>query len=112
MFLLSDNLTAAAPLAFINGIGGLELVLIMVVALLLFGGQGLPNVARTLGRTLRELKKATGGIEEEIKRAMHDDPAPKPRPKPPVPAITEPVSPPPPVEEPAKDPADVPPPKA
>ena len=110
MLLPPDHLTAAAPLAFIDGIGGLELVLIMVVMLLLFGGQGLPNAARTLGRTLRELKKATGGIEEEIKRAMHDDPAPKPRPKPPVPAITEPVSTPPPsVEEPAKDPDDSPP---
>ncbi|MFH1499347.1 MAG: twin-arginine translocase TatA/TatE family subunit [Verrucomicrobiota bacterium] len=66
----------STPAAFIDGVGGPELVLILVVALLLFGGKGMPNMARTVGKTLREFKKATSGIEEEIKRAMHDDPEP------------------------------------
>ncbi len=69
-------LLSPAPAAFIDGIGGPELVLILIVSLLLFGGKGMPNMARTLGKTIREFKKATSGIEEEIKRAMHDDPEP------------------------------------
>lgn len=81
------NLPALPPAAFIDGIGGPELVLIVLIVLLLFGGKGLPNAARTLGRTMREFKKATSGIESEIKKAMNeveeeiaDEPAPAPKP--------------------------------
>ncbi len=77
------------PLAFIDGLGGPELVMILIISLLLFGGKGMPNMARTLGKTIREFKKATSGIEEEIKRAMNDEPEPvpvrRPKYKPPAP---------------------------
>lgn len=90
------------PAAFIDGIGGPELVLILVISLLLFGGKGMPNMARTLGKTIREFKKATSGIEEEIKRAMNDDPEPVVRRRP-DPARGEALpSPPPEAEKPAK----------
>jgi sec-independent protein translocase protein TatA len=45
---------------------GGEIVLIIIAALLLFGAKGLPDIARTLGRTLREVKKATDDIKREI----------------------------------------------
>src|SRR6185295_12385500 len=60
-------------LAFMEGLGGPEMVLIFVVILVLFGGQKLPEFARGLGKTMREFKKAAAGVEEEFKRAMDED---------------------------------------
>jgi sec-independent protein translocase protein TatA len=62
------------PLAFIEGIGGPEVMMIMFVVLLLFGADKLPELARGMGKTLREVKKATSGVEQEIKRAMEEEP--------------------------------------
>jgi len=62
-----------APLAFIDGLGGPEMVLVFVIVLLLFGGQKLPEFARGLGKTMREFKKAASGVEEEFRRALEDD---------------------------------------
>lgn len=50
---------------FLN-MGGPELVLIFVVILLLFGGKKLPELARGLGKGLREFKDASDGIKREI----------------------------------------------
>jgi sec-independent protein translocase protein TatA len=67
-------------LAFIEGIGGPELMMIFFVILLLFGGQKLPELARGLGKSVREFKKATAGVEEEIKKAIEMPPeSPKPK---------------------------------
>jgi sec-independent protein translocase protein TatA len=60
-------------LAFIEGIGGPEMVMILVVVLVLFGGQKLPEFARGLGKSIREFKKAAAGVEEEFKRALDQD---------------------------------------
>jgi len=73
-------------LAFIEGVGGPELMMIMFIILLLFGGQKLPEFARGLGKTMREFKKAASGVEEEFKRAM-DDVEDKPAVKKPVPVL-------------------------
>jgi sec-independent protein translocase protein TatA len=48
------------------GVSGGEIVLIFVAALLLFGSKGLPDVARGLGKGLKELQKATDDIKREI----------------------------------------------
>ncbi len=66
--------TCHSTLAFIEGIGGPELMMIMFVVLLLFGGQKLPELAKGLGKSLREFKKAASGVEEEFKRAIEDTP--------------------------------------
>jgi sec-independent protein translocase protein TatA len=60
-------------LAFMEGLGAPEMMLIFVVILVLFGGQKLPEFARGLGKSMREFKKAAAGVEEEFKRAMDDD---------------------------------------
>jgi TatA/E family protein of Tat protein translocase len=60
--------------AFVEGIGGPELMMIMFVILLLFGANRLPDLARGFGRAVREFKKATSGVEQEVRRAMEEPP--------------------------------------
>ncbi|HWA24419.1 MAG TPA: twin-arginine translocase TatA/TatE family subunit [Lacunisphaera sp.] len=69
------------PFAFIEGIGGPELLLIMFIVLLLFGANRLPDLARGFGKAVREFKKATSGVEQEVRRAM-EEPPPPPAPRP------------------------------
>lgn len=52
-------------LAFLN-IGTQEMILIVIVILLLFGGKKLPELARGLGRGIREFKDASEDIKREI----------------------------------------------
>jgi len=47
-------------------IGGGEILLIMLVALLLFGGEKLPELARGLGKGIRDFKDASEGVKREI----------------------------------------------
>jgi len=47
------------------GLGGPELLLILAVVLLLFGAKKLPELAKGLGRSVKEFKKATVEEEEE-----------------------------------------------
>lgn len=54
-------------LLFLN-LGGSEVVLIVLVVLLFFGSKNIPNLARGLGKGLRELKDATQGIQREIEK--------------------------------------------
>jgi len=53
---------------FLN-LGGGEIVLILFVILLLFGGKGIPNIAKTLGKAVREFKDATAGIQKDIQQS-------------------------------------------
>lgn len=57
-------------LAFIQGIGGPELLIILVIILLLFGAKRLPELARGLGKSMKEFKKATQDVQEDFKEAM------------------------------------------
>lgn len=52
--------------AFIGGLGGTELMLLLLVVLLLFGAKKIPELARGLGRGIREFKDATREIKDEI----------------------------------------------
>jgi len=69
------------PLAFIEGIGGPELLMIMFIVLLLFGANKLPELAKGMGKAVREFKKATSNVEQEVRRAM-EEPPPPPAPRP------------------------------
>jgi sec-independent protein translocase protein TatA len=83
--------SASLLLAFIDGLGGGEMLLIFFVILLLFGGQRLPELARGLGKSIREFKKATSGVENEIKRALEEPPPSRRRPE--KPRLIEPIAP-------------------
>ncbi len=50
------------------GIGGTELLVILALALLLFGGTKLPSLARGLGQSIKEFKKASRDDPEEDKK--------------------------------------------
>jgi sec-independent protein translocase protein TatA len=67
-------MTSASLLA-VFGLGGPELLLILAVVLLLFGAKKLPELAKGLGRSVKEFKKASNEIEEE-EQAAKAAPAP------------------------------------
>jgi len=50
---------------FLN-LGGGEIFLVMVVALLFFGSKNTPELARGIGKGIRELKDAMNGVQREI----------------------------------------------
>jgi len=54
------------------GIG--EIILILVIFLLLFGAKRLPEFARSLGKSLKEFKKATTDITNEIESSVNSKP--------------------------------------
>lgn len=83
--------------AFIDGIGGPEMVMVFLLVLLLFGGKKLPEFAKGLGKSVREFKRAASGVEDEIRRAIDsapssDAPPPKPAPRIAPPKATAPAA--------------------
>lgn len=58
-----------------GNVGIAEVLVIGVFALLVFGPQKLPEMARSFGRAIREFKKATGELTDELKLEL-DKPAP------------------------------------
>ena len=59
-------------------LGGWEIVLILAVVLILFGAKKLPELAKGLGTGIKEFKKATREVTDEIQNAGNDaPPAPK-----------------------------------
>ena len=53
-------------------IGFSELILILVVALVIFGPDKLPEVGKTMGKTIKEFKAAVNKIDSEIKKEVND----------------------------------------
>ena len=62
----------AMDFLFIGGIGGSELLLIVFVLLLLFGGKKLPELMKGLGRGIRDFKDTVSSETEQIKEVMED----------------------------------------
>lgn len=50
------------------GIGGGELIFIIFIALMLFGSDKIPELARTIGKGMAQLKNATNEIKSEIQK--------------------------------------------
>ena len=60
-------------------LGGWEIVLILAVVLILFGAKKLPELARGLGQGIREFKKATREVTDEISNAADDTSSSQPQ---------------------------------
>lgn len=60
-------------MAFISGMpGGAEVLLILFIILLLFGAKKLPELSRSLGKSLGEFKKGKEDLEKEIRDIQND----------------------------------------
>jgi sec-independent protein translocase protein TatA len=57
------------PFAFLPNFGGWEMILVAGVCLLFFGNR-LPSVMRSLGKSVTEFKKGVSGIEDDIDKAV------------------------------------------
>ncbi|HKR04865.1 MAG TPA: twin-arginine translocase TatA/TatE family subunit [Bacteroidia bacterium] len=58
-------MTPLIILGFLGGLGGGEIFLILLVVLLIFGGKKIPELARGLGKGIREFKDASSGLDKE-----------------------------------------------
>jgi TatA/E family protein of Tat protein translocase len=73
-------------------IGLQELILIFVIALLVFGPKNLPQLGRSLGRAMREFKKASAEFESTIRTNLQIDEIDQP-PAPTPDAVLDPLAP-------------------
>src|SRR5689334_985561 len=94
-------------------LGGPEVILILVVALIVFGPRRLPEIGKSMGKMLAEFRKASNDfkrtIEDELEAEKARETAPPPVVDTPPPAVVETTSPPPVVETPAASAAVIPP---
>ena len=60
-------------LGILGGMGGSEILVILFVILLFFGGKKLPELARGLGKGIKEFKDASSGASEEKKEEKKPD---------------------------------------
>ena len=59
-------------LAFLGGLGGWEILLILMVLLIFFGAKKIPELAKGLGKGIKEFKSATNEIKDEIEDSVKD----------------------------------------
>lgn len=64
------------------GMGPLELLLVAALALVVFGPEKLPEVARQIGRALGEVRRLTSDATAELQRGLNVDGPGVSRPKP------------------------------
>jgi TatA/E family protein of Tat protein translocase len=95
-------------------IGAPELIIILVIALLILGPGKLPEVGASLGKSIREFRKASTDIQESVKLDVDTSPLPAAAAPAATPITATPVAPPPAVSAPPAEPAaaDVAPPAA
>ena len=56
----------------LNDVSGSEIILILAFILIFFGSKSIPGLAKTMGKTLRQIKDASQDIQNEIKKSGAD----------------------------------------
>ncbi len=72
------------------GLGGGELIIVLGAVLILFGAQKIPEFAKGLGQGMKEFKKASREVQDELENAMTETPPPPKKIT--VPPASEPVA--------------------
>lgn len=57
----------------IFNIGGVEIIFILFIVIMLFGANRIPEIARGLGKGIREVKNAANDIKSEINNSTSED---------------------------------------
>jgi sec-independent protein translocase protein TatA len=70
------------------GLSGGELIIVLVAILILFGAKRIPEFAKGLGQGIKEFKKASSDVTNELHSAMNQETPPPPPPPPAKPATT------------------------
>lgn len=73
----------------IMNMGWPEITIIIVIVVLLFGAKKLPELARGVGKSIKEFRKATSNVEEEIRGAIEEEKPSTPPPASSPPAQTQ-----------------------
>ena len=84
-------------------LGPAEIIVVLVIALLVFGPTRLPEVGRQVGRTMREFKKFQETIRQDVGSVFHDEPVDATKAAEPPPSLPPKAAPE--VEAPATDPS-------
>ena len=58
-------------LLFIGGLGGWEIMVILLIVLVFFGANKIPEIARGMGKGIREFKDATKEIKKEVESGVN-----------------------------------------
>ena len=56
-------------------IGGQEIIIILLIVLVLFGGRKIPELMRGLGKGVKEYKNAVNGVENEVNKVTEEKPS-------------------------------------
>jgi sec-independent protein translocase protein TatA len=76
------------------GLSGGELIVVLIAVLILFGAKKIPEFAKGLGQGIKEFKKASSEVSNELHNAMNQEtPPPPPPPAAKPPASSETASP-------------------
>ncbi|HEV7924413.1 MAG TPA: twin-arginine translocase TatA/TatE family subunit [Verrucomicrobiae bacterium] len=67
------------------GMGGGEMLIVFATVLVLFGAKRIPEFAKGLGQGIKEFRKASSGVTNEIQNAMSQE-LPPPAPSKPLPS--------------------------
>jgi sec-independent protein translocase protein TatA len=68
-------------LGFLQNLSPVQILLVLFIILLLFGAKRLPELGRGLGKFVKEFKKTTHDIEEDIRSSIEDEPPVRAKPE-------------------------------
>ena len=57
------------------GLGGPEIIIVLALGLVLFGAKKLPELGKGLGQGIREFKKGTSDLRNDLESSLNDSPS-------------------------------------